>query len=83
MQKTSENSLNLKIKSQKNKYRKEKQYFVWKDTSFLWTVLILILFSLITISYLNVKGLTTIHSYSINIFFGMFSILFYLWLILF
>ena len=69
--------------NQKVKISKEKQYFVWKDTSFLWTILILFLCFFITISFLNIKWLTTLHSYTINILFGMFSILFYVFLLLF
>lgn len=89
MQKSQENQNKKEIveintsSNQKVKISKEKQYFVWKDTSFLWTILILFLCFFITISFLNIKWLTTLHSYSINILFGMFSILFYVFLLLF
>lgn len=89
MQKSQENQNKKEVveintsSNQKVKISKEKQYFVWKDTSFLWTVLILFLCFFITISFLNIKWLTTLHSYSINILFGMFSILFYVFLLLF
>lgn len=89
MQKSQENQNKKEVveintsTSQKVKISKEKQYFVWKDTSFLWTILILFLCFFITISFLNIKWLTTLHSYSINILFGMFSILFYVFLLLF
>lgn len=78
-----QDSIELSLKKEKIKLKKEKNYFVWKDTSFIWTMIILLLCFLMTISFLNVKGLTTIHSYTINIFFGMFSILFYVWIMLF
>ena len=78
-----QNTIELSLKKEKVKLKKEKNYFVWKDTSFIWTMIILLLCFLMTISFLNVKGLTTIHSYTINIFFGMFSILFYVWIMLF
>lgn len=89
MQKSQENQNKKEVveintsSNQKVKISKEKQYFVWKDTSFLWTILILFLCFFITISFLNIKWLTTLHSYSINILFGMFSILFYVFLLLF
>ena len=89
MQKSQENQNKKEIveintsSNQKVKISKEKQYFVWKDTSFLWTILILFLCFFITISFLNIKWLTTLHSYTINILFGMFSILFYVFLLLF
>lgn len=70
-------------KKTKIKQSKEKQYFIWKDTSFLWTILILFIAFFIVISFLDVKWLTTLHSYSINIIFGMFSILFYVLMLLF
>lgn len=89
MQKSQENQNKKEIveintsSNQKVKISKEKQYFVWKDTSFIWTILILFLCFFITISFLNIKWLTTLHSYTINILFGMFSILFYVFLLLF
>ena len=89
MQKSQENQNKKEIveintsSNQKVKISKEKQYFVWKDTNFLWTILILFLCFFITISFLNIKWLTTLHSYTINILFGMFSILFYVFLLLF
>ncbi len=89
MQKSQENQNKKEVveintsSNQKVKISKEKQYFVWKDTSFLWTILILFLCFFITVSFLNIKWLTTLHSYSINILFGMFSILFYVFLLLF
>lgn len=89
MQKSQENQNKKEVveintsSNQKVKISKEKQYFVWKDTSFLWTILILFLCFFITISFLNIKWLTTLHSYTINILFGMFSILFYVFLLLF
>lgn len=89
MQKSQENQNKKEVveintsSNQKVKISKEKQYFVWKDTSFLWTILVLFLCFFITVSFLNIKWLTTLHSYSINILFGMFSILFYVFLLLF
>ncbi|ACF07442.1 ABC-type uncharacterized transport system, permease component [Metamycoplasma arthritidis] len=69
-------------KSKKLKVSKEKQYFVLKDETFIWTSLALLVSFFIIISFLQVRGLTTIHSYTINVIFGMFSILFYVWILL-
>lgn len=80
----SDDSVEFKIRDH-NKIRltKEKQYFVWKDTNLLWTILIMFLVFFIVISFLDIKWVTTLHSYTINVFFGVFSILIYIWCILF
>ncbi|WP_412031542.1 hypothetical protein [Metamycoplasma buccale] len=73
----------LETEERKIKIRKEKQYVFWKDENLIWTCLIFFTIFLLTISFLNIRGLTTIHSYTINVLFGMFSTLLYVWFILF
>ncbi|WP_157977603.1 hypothetical protein [Mycoplasma struthionis] len=63
--------------------RKAKNYYVTKDVAFLWTLFILFNIFFIIVSFLNIPYLTTLHSFSLNVIFGMFSILIYVWFILF
>ncbi|TPE57087.1 hypothetical protein FJO69_02525 [[Mycoplasma] falconis] len=72
---------NEKVETAK-KTVKQKQYFLTKDSAFLWTLLALFNFFLIVISFLRIKGLSTIHLYSVNVLFGCFSVVFYVWMIL-
>ncbi|RMA79051.1 hypothetical protein JN00_0098 [Metamycoplasma subdolum] len=73
----------LSLKKEKEKIKVENKYRVWQDTDFLWLILFFFTVFMTIISFLNIKGLTSIHSYSINVLFGMFSILFYVWAMLF
>ncbi|BAP39378.1 hypothetical protein MCAN360_0096 [Metamycoplasma canadense] len=69
-----QNIIENKNKTIKNK--KRKLYFFWKDKQFIWTILSFLAVFFLVISFLNIKGLTTIYSYSLGLFFGMFSPIF-------
>ncbi|AWX42890.1 Uncharacterised protein [Metamycoplasma cloacale] len=60
----------------------EKQYYFSRDTKLIWTFILFLTIFFIVISFINVKWITSIHSYSINIVFGCFSILFYALIVL-
>ncbi|MCV3733447.1 hypothetical protein OF363_00090 [Mycoplasma enhydrae] len=64
------------------KTKKTKFYFFLKDKAFIWTIVSFALVFFIVISFLNVRGLTTMHSYTFGMFFGMFSIVIYALLLL-
>ncbi|WP_156935655.1 hypothetical protein [[Mycoplasma] anseris] len=65
------------------KQKKEKLYFVSKDAKIIWTFILMLITFLTIISFINVKWLTTIHSYTINVLFGAYSSIFYLLAMLF
>lgn len=69
-------------KERQTKIKNQKQYFFSRDRVLLWTIILLVTLFFLVISFLNVPWLTTLHSYSFNVLFGMFSILFYLLIIL-
>ncbi|AXE61086.1 hypothetical protein DA803_03250 [[Mycoplasma] phocae] len=60
-----------------NKIQKQKKYYLTRDKNILWTFVIIITTLFIIISYINIKGLSTIHSYTVNVIFGFYSPLFY------
>ncbi|AZZ65349.1 hypothetical protein DMC14_000890 [Metamycoplasma phocicerebrale] len=64
------------------KTKKTKFYYFLKDKTFIWTIFSFIIVFFMVISFLNIKGLTTIHSYTFGMFFGMFSIAIYIVLLL-
>lgn len=77
LEKTKEEIINTPKKT-KNK----KAYFFWKDKPFIWTIISFIVVFFLVISFLNIKGLTTLYSYSFGLFFGMFSIVIFVFILL-
>lgn len=78
-------NLNVEEKQQNEKHKKikhKKLYFFSKDKQLIWTIMSFIVVFFIVISFLNIKGLTTIYSYTFGTFFGMFSIVFFSFLLL-
>lgn len=78
-------SNNLSIQSNKGKQKKirqKKSYFFLKDKIFIWTIISFIMVFFMIISFLNIKGLTSIHTYTFGLFFGMFSIAIFVYVIL-
>ncbi|QJG66320.1 hypothetical protein HGG64_01165 [Mycoplasma phocoeninasale] len=71
------NNTNGENQNHIKKTKKQKTYYATRDKNFLWTVVILITTFFTIISYINIKGLSTIHSYTLNVIFGMFAPLFY------
>ncbi|PZW01527.1 hypothetical protein [Metamycoplasma auris] len=64
------------------KIKQKKTYFFLKDKTFIWTIISFAMVFFIIISFLNIKGLTTIHSFSFGLFFGMFSVAIFVFIIL-
>ncbi|WP_373590131.1 hypothetical protein [Metamycoplasma equirhinis] len=71
------NETSQTILLKEKRIKKQKNYFFTRDYVTLWTIILLVTIFFATISFINVRGITTIHAYTTNILFGLFSILFY------
>ncbi|ENY68534.1 Hypothetical protein, predicted transmembrane protein [Metamycoplasma auris 15026] len=61
-------------KEETKKIKQKKTYFFLKDKTFIWTIIAFSMVFFSIIAFLDIKGLTSIYSYTFGLIFGLFSI---------